>query len=202
MPQGLEKGEKSGASLTAGGSALIALGSNLDFQGGGPAALLDAALGQMGQRGLTIRAVSRFFDTQAFPVGSGPNFVNAAALVDTPHDATQLLTLLHDIEGSFGRERTRRWGARTLDLDLLALDAQVLPNAQTHAYWRLLPAQAQMQQTPDCPIVPHPRLAERAFVLVPLMDVAPDWVHPVTGDSVRAMHDALPQADRAQVVAL
>jgi len=63
-----------------------------------------------------------------------------------------------------------------------------------------LPLDVQKTATPAQLILPHPRLAERAFVLVPLMDVAPDWVHPVTARSVRQMHDALPQAARAEVV--
>lgn len=98
--------------------------------------------------------------------------------------------------------RVHRWGARTLDLDLIAVGGKVLPDAQTHKYWRDMPLDQQKTKTPNTLILPHPRLAERAFVLVPMLEVAPDWCHPVTGASVRQMSDALPDALRREVVAL
>ena len=101
-----------------------------------------------------------------------------------------------------GRKRVVRWGARTLDLDLIGMGATVLPDAKTHQYWREMPLEMQKTVTPDELILPHPRLAERAFVLVPMMDVASDWCHPVTGLTIRAMHDALSDAQRLEVVAL
>lgn len=183
-------------------NSLVALGSNLSFMGERPEAVLRDALRSLESRGYVIRIASRFFGTPAFPAGSGPDFVNAAVALSSPYSAPEILQHLHDIEAEAGRERTQRWGARTLDLDLIAVDAQVLPDAQTHQYWRELPLEVQKSRAPQDLILPHPRLAERAFVLVPLMDVAPDWVHPVTGHSVDAMCAALPQALRAQVIAL
>lgn len=88
---------------------------------------------------------------------------------------------------------------RTLDIDLLAMGDSVLPDAETQDRWRLLPMEQQVRATPDRLILPHPRLQDRAFVLVPLADVAPDWVHPRTGQSVRAMLAALPTEDRDAV---
>ena len=75
-----------------------------------------------------------------------------------------------------------------------------LPDPQTEARWRELSPERARVETPQQLIVPHPRLAERAFVLVPLMDIAPDWVHPVLGLSVRQMCAALPAADRDQII--
>jgi 2-amino-4-hydroxy-6-hydroxymethyldihydropteridine diphosphokinase len=78
----------------------------------------------------------------------------------------------------------------------------VLPDAATQDRWRLLPSEAQIGSTPDQLILPHPRMQDRAFVLVPLADVAPDWVHPRTGLSVRQMLAALPAEDRDAVTPL
>jgi 2-amino-4-hydroxy-6-hydroxymethyldihydropteridine diphosphokinase len=86
---------------------------------------------------------------------------------------------------------------RTLDLDLLALGDSVLPDAATQEHWRNLPLADQKRLAPDGLILPHPRLQDRAFVLVPLADVAPDWRHPLTGQTVAAMTASLPAAERA-----
>jgi 2-amino-4-hydroxy-6-hydroxymethyldihydropteridine diphosphokinase len=180
--------------------ALVAFGSNQTFDGIGPSGVLDAAVEALKAAGFVIRARSKYYNTPAFPAGSGPDFVNAVIKVETGGDAGAVLAQLHAVEAQMGRQRTQRWGARTLDLDLIAMGDAVLPDAQTHQYWRELPLDVQKTATPAQLILPHPRLAERAFVLVPLMDVAPDWVHPVTARSVRQMHDALPQAARAEVV--
>ena len=77
-----------------------------------------------------------------------------------------------------------------------------MPDLKTYEYWRDLPLEVQKTAVPPELVLPHPRLKERAFVLVPLLDVAPDWCHPVSGESVREMHDALSEAARAEVVAL
>jgi len=195
-------GKNSDCSPMAQDDCLIALGSNLGIAAGGPRFVLDEALAQLAACGFVIRARSRYFATPAYPAGAGPDFVNAAAVVRSPWGAAGTLAQLHATEAALGRQRAARWGARTLDLDLVALGQQVLPDVQTHAYWRDLPLEDQMQLVPQVPVVPHPRLAERAFVLVPLLDVAPDWRHPVTGKTVRQMHDALPHAMLRGVVAL
>ena len=101
-----------------------------------------------------------------------------------------------------GRERVQRWGQRTLDLDLIAYGDLVLPDLSTHARWRNLSLEAQIGQTPGELILPHPRMQGRAFVLVPMADIAPDWVHPILGRSVQQLLDALPQAQKDEVQAL
>lgn len=144
-------------------------------------------------------AKSRLFESPAFPPGSGPDFVNAVILVETSLPPEALLAQLHSVEAAHGRVRTRRWGPRTLDLDLLAWGDAVRPNSTVWKSWADLPAARQAQEAPGELILPHPRLAERAFVLVPLLDIAPAWRHPVTGRSVAEMAAALPAADRAGI---
>lgn len=181
-------------------SALIALGANIVSPYGPPEVTLHAALGEVAQLVGKVTGKSRFFRTPCFPAGAGPDYVNAAVALSTTLSAPAILSALHRIEADFGRERVQRWGMRTLDLDLLALDALVLPDAATHAAWRALPPDLQKMRAPEELILPHPRLQDRAFVLVPLADVAPDWLHPILRQTVRQMRDACPAADLAEVV--
>lgn len=178
---------------------LIALGSNLSSCAGGPEETLRAALGILGDSHLTVNAVSRFFRTPCFPADAGPDYVNAAACLTGAGTAGETLEFLHGIEASFDRKRDTRWGQRTLDLDLLAVADTVLPDAQCHAQWREMPLSQQRTLTPDQLILPHPRLQDRAFVLVPLSDIAPDWVHPILGQTVIEMRDNLPHDALAAV---
>ncbi len=142
------------------------------------------------------------FATPCYPPGAGPDYVNAAALLSGAQAPGDILALLHGIEAEFARTRGTRWGMRTLDLDLIAVDDLVLPDAETHAHWRDLSLEDQRRAAPERLILPHPRLQDRAFVLIPLMDVAPDWVHPILGQSVAQMTAALPKADKIAVRAL
>jgi 2-amino-4-hydroxy-6-hydroxymethyldihydropteridine diphosphokinase len=157
---------------------------------------------RLNESGFTLVAVSRFYETPCFPAGAGPDYVNAAAIVRSNLTPAEALARLHDIETDFGRARETRWGMRTLDLDLLAIDDLVVPDAATHATWRDLPMQDQVRATPDQLILPHPRLQDRAFVLGPLMDIASGWMHPLIGKTVAEIYATLPEEDRKALKSL
>ena len=179
--------------------ALIALGSYEDSVWGDALVTVQKAMLEVGALSEMPPQCSAFYATPAFPKGAGPDFVNAATAIQTTLSPEVLLARLHQIEEAAGRARTKRWGQRTLDLDLIAVGDVVSPDVQTHAQWRDLSLEDQQIQTPDRLILPHPRLQDRAFVLVPLRDVAPDWRHPLLGRSVAQMCANLPEAARAEV---
>jgi 2-amino-4-hydroxy-6-hydroxymethyldihydropteridine diphosphokinase len=190
------------AATSTSAPVLIALGGNLKSESGPPEATIRAAMGEIMRKIGPIADASPLYRTPCFPAGAGPDYVNAAIRLDDRGDPAALLAALHRIETLFGRAREQRWGMRTLDLDLLAVGDLVLPDTAAQSEWRALPADLQRMRAPDALILPHPRLQDRAFVLVPLADVARDWMHPVLGQTVAEMLERLPAADRAEVVPL
>lgn len=182
---------------------LIAVGSNLGSQYGNATETVAASVNAIANSGRQIRAISRFYATPCFPKGAGPDYVNAALVLRAAGKSISgELHNLHAIEAEFGRSRKTRWGMRTLDLDLLAAGAIIRPDRATFDQWHNLDEAAQRRDAPDTLILPHPRLQDRAFVLVPLCDVAPDWRHPVLGRSVAELCADLPENMRREVVAL
>lgn len=131
-----------------------------------------AALAALEARGVKILRRSPFYESAPVPVSDQPWYVNGVAQVDTALTPEELLALLHELERWFGRERRELNEARVMDLDLIAYGARV-------------------RETPP-PILPHPRMADRAFVLLPLRDIAPGWIHPVSGRTVEELVAALP----------
>ena len=180
-------------------TAFIALGANLSLGDQLPAQTLHDALGALVHAGLNLRSVSRFYQTPCFPAGAGPDYINAVVRIETPLAPRDLLDQLHAIEAEMGRARDTRWGARTLDLDILDYDGIIAPDAAMVEDWMNLPLRDQMGRTPDQLLLPHPRIADRSFVLVPWADIAPDWVHPIAGQTVAQMLVALPAGDLADI---
>lgn len=161
---------------------LLAIGANLpDPAGAHPLATCRAAAEALrGLPGLRLTALSRWYATTPMPASAQPDYVNGAARLEGSIDPADLLARLHAIEAAAGRRRTTPNAARPLDLDILAIGDTIRP-------------------APD-PILPHPRLHERAFVLTPLCDIAPDWRHPLLGRTARELQATLPPAEAGAVL--
>ena len=172
-------------------AAFIALGSNSTLEGLSSLDLLKQAILEIQVSNLHLQAISRFYKNPAYPIGSGPDFVNAVVKVYTHEKAQNVLEVLHSIEEKYGRLRSKRWGERTLDLDLLAFGQTVAPNKSVYIYWHDLDLQNQKCKIPTDLILPHPRMHERAFVLIPLLDIAPYWVHPILNKTTNDLCDNL-----------
>jgi 2-amino-4-hydroxy-6-hydroxymethyldihydropteridine diphosphokinase len=145
----------------------IGLGSNL----GDSLSILTGAIDKLiSHPQIELVAISSWYQTA--PIGPPqPDYLNGCATLQTSLEPLDLLSFLHSIEAEFGRVRQEVWGARTLDLDLLLYDDLIidLPTLQ----------------------IPHPRMLERAFVLVPLSEIAPDEIEPRSGQSIAILCNQL-----------
>lgn len=171
--------------------ALIALGSNKESSLGDARETVQKAMLLVGELSDFPAQFSQLYGTVSFPAGAGPNYVNACMIISTAISAKDLMQELHQIEAVADRVRTVRWGQRTLDLDLIGVGAEVLPDARSQAEWRDLPIADQQKMTPKELILPHPRLQDRSFVLIPMLDIAPSWKHPLIGQTIAEMAAAL-----------
>jgi 2-amino-4-hydroxy-6-hydroxymethyldihydropteridine diphosphokinase len=150
---------------------LIGLGANLPSALGPPLATLEAALAALEKARVAILARSPWYRSAPVPASDQPWYVNAVASIATALGPVELLALLHQVEARIGRERRTRNEPRAVDLDILDYDGLVRT---------------------DAPMLPHPRMQARGFVLLPLRDVAPGWRHPVSGAGLAELIAALP----------
>ncbi len=178
---------------------LLALGANLPSIWGNPAETLSEAIGRLSECIGADVEFGQFYVAPAVPSGSGPDFINTVASLDATILPEKLLAICHKIENQARRVRDNRWGPRTLDIDLIACDQEVRPDLAGFHEWLTLPMDEQKHRAPQSLILPHPRIQDRAFVLVPMCDVAPDWRHPVLGQTSTEMLAALPAAERTVI---
>lgn len=143
----------------------LALGTNL----GDRFANLRAAIAALAPQ-VRVESESRIYETPPWGFLDQPAFLNMALRAETDLPPADLLAFLKQLESALGREPTFRNGPRLIDIDILFYDDMVL-------------------DTPPL-VIPHPRLRERDFVLAPLADIAPDFIHPVLRQSIRALLDA------------
>ena len=146
----------------------IALGSNL----GNSLETLEAAIATLAKTpGILVKARSHWYQTTAIALLPQPDYLNGCVILQTTHPPVVLLNTLLEIEQQFGRVRRERNDPRTLDLDLLLFDDIVLNEPELQ--------------------IPHPRMVERAFVLVPLAEIAPNWIEPISGKAIAELVQAV-----------
>jgi 2-amino-4-hydroxy-6-hydroxymethyldihydropteridine diphosphokinase len=158
--------------------SFIALGSNVAGRFASPAEAVETAIRVIQDIEIKMVSRSRLYRSAAWPDPADPEFINAMISVETSLAPNALLARLHAVEAEFGRERRQVNAPRTLDLDIVDFAGRVSAPG-------------------DSPILPHPRLADRVFVLLPLAEVAPDWRHPVTGAAIGDLIRALPDPHAA-----
>jgi len=162
---------------------LIGLGGNLESpRTGPPVQTLEVALDELATRGVEVMARSRWWISPPDPPSDQPWFTNGVASISTDLVPEELLAVLLAVEVFLGRTRCARNAPRTVDLDLLA-------------YRNLMQDSAK-----GAPVLPHPRMHLRSFVLLPMAEVAPGWRHPVLGQTVEELAASLPPKPQARPI--
>ena len=156
---------------------IIAYGANLPSHLGSPQETYQALPKILTEAGIHVLRASSLYETAPVPASDQPNYMNAVMHIDTDLTPEALMSALMTVETSLGRVRHHVNEARGIDLDLIAYNDTVV--------------------TSDHVILPHPRMHQRRFVLDPLLEIAPDWVHPVSGKLVSELISSLTQQNIA-----
>lgn len=150
----------------------VGLGANLPSRYGAPEQTLEEAKNAIGMAGIAVLASSQTWRSAPVPLNDDPWYCNAVIAVETDRTPREVLETLQNIEKNFGREKSIRNAPRIIDLDLLVFYNVIIESVDLN--------------------VPHPRIHERAFVLIPLREIAPDWRHPVTDKTIDELIENLP----------
>lgn len=161
---------------------ILAFGANLPGKAGDPVQTYHASLRALEEAGIQVLHQSSLWETAPVDVpDEQPWYVNAILLVDTEMLPRELLNTLMSIEAQFGRKRTFRNAAKSIDLDLICYHNEVIHDGEDL-------------------IVPHPRMHCRAFVLLPLQEIVPEWIHPESGATLGALIAAIPDGQEARIL--
>ena len=164
----------------------IALGSNLSSEIGNSEKIVQAVIAQLATHPeIEVLRVSRWYRTKAIVLPNSapqPDYINGCAILRTSLNPFQVLQVCLNIELLFGRERRERWGARTLDLDLLLYSDRLIDSPEL--------------------VLPHPRMCDRAFVLLPLVEIAADWIHPLCGFAIADLAKNPPDLDLSHPIVI
>jgi len=175
--------------------AVIGIGGNLASAYGDATMTVAAAISRL-QDSMTVLNVSSFYKTAPLPISDQPDYINAAVVIQTTESAQTLLLSLQAIENEMGRKRAVRWGARTLDLDLLAYDDVILPDEHQ---WKIVAGDAAGGEVRDI-VIPHPRLHKRAFAALPFAEIYPMWHHPILTRPINAIAEELSKAQKIEKI--
>lgn len=162
----------------------IALGSNVEATNVKKIEVINNTLDCFSKFDISLIRVSSFWESKSYPDKTQPNFINAVSEVSANLNPYQFLGVLKEIEIMFGRKKNKRWGNRVLDLDILSSSSLIIPNLLVLNKWIKMPLLQQTKVQPGKLILPHPRIQDRLFVLKPLSELSPNWVHPVLNKSI------------------
>ena len=180
----------------------VACGSNISGSFGTPLETLRTVFEELPQYELMILNKSQLFSSLAFPDPRMPKYLNGCLEIEVKCEASEVLDRLKLIEIKMGRVPSTRWGSRVCDLDLLSFADRVCPSNKVFNRWYKMSLREQLIKIPTDLVLPHPRLQDRAFVLKPLLEFAPDWIHPVHELTVREMYDNLPKELKDSVISI
>lgn len=155
---------------------LLSLGSNL----GDRVAYLSFAAEQLNEAGIEILKSSSIYETPPWGNLNQPGFLNQVLKIDFTEGPFQLLHTIREIENKAGRQRIEKWGARTLDIDIIEYDGLIVNDADL--------------------ILPHPQVTNRLFVLIPLAEIEPLWIEGITHKTAREWVASFPETERNDIV--